>query len=637
METLLTIGLGNAVLACLLGVAAGAASLFGRRPALAHGLWLLVLLKLVTPPLVHFNMPQLVTVSSESPARVPELPPTPEPLPPIILVEPEDVPALDVPVGETDLALPLDEKPQAGAAPIPPAAAEDFSWTFLPAVTVAVWAAGSIGWLALTVVRVQRFRRLLRHATPAPAALVSEVADLSRRLGVGRPPDVLLVPGPVSPMVWGLFGSPRLLVPAELLGRLDGEQLTTLLAHELAHLRRRDHWVRLLELLATGLYWWHPVVWLARRSLREAEEECCDAWVVWLLPDSAKSYAGALLETVIFLTDAVAVPPVASGVGPFPVLKRRLTMIMRGTRPRSLSAVGLLGVLGLGAALLPWAPSWAQDPTDPARPAAGRDAIRVELQPNKDVKPEEIDKAAQELKKATEELERARLRLREAEKRWADAHTRLAELGGGDGRVIIRDAGDGRTRVLIRGEFPPPPAGVVRVEGARTDPKAAEQLAVLTAERKAKEAEAREAAIRLEEARRRLEVVRQLLDRKAVTSDEVDAATAQVKIMEAQLQAKKAELEAVTARLDAAKLRSAEAGHQAGGVPGDARILLQRLQPPMPPATVAAPPSTDGERRLQNLERQLAELLREVQGMRQEMNRPSTRPVAPVTPPAPRP
>ena len=133
-------------------------------------------------------------------------------------------------------------------------------------------------------------------------------------------------------MLWAVGGLPRLLVPADF--SLSGEeQLDTLLVHELAHLRRRDHWVRVLEFVVMGLYWWHPVVWYARRELREAEEQCCDAWVVSTLPDAGRTYASALLDTLDFLSTApAAVPPLASGLGQIADLKRRLTMIMRGTR-----------------------------------------------------------------------------------------------------------------------------------------------------------------------------------------------------------------------------------------------------------------------------------------------------------------
>src|SRR3954453_7775764 len=60
METALHVGLGNALAAALLALAAAAGTyLFRRRPALVHGLWLLVLLKLVTPPLLWIPVPLL--------------------------------------------------------------------------------------------------------------------------------------------------------------------------------------------------------------------------------------------------------------------------------------------------------------------------------------------------------------------------------------------------------------------------------------------------------------------------------------------------------------------------------------------------------------------------------------------------
>src|SRR5262245_18528592 len=100
---------------------------------------------------------------------------------------------------------------------------------------------------------------------------------------MGWCPEVLLVPGPVPPMVWAI-GFTRVLFPAGLLDRLDSGGRHALLIHELAHVRRRDHWVRWLELLVLALYWWYPLVWLARYRLQASEEECCDAWVVDELP-----------------------------------------------------------------------------------------------------------------------------------------------------------------------------------------------------------------------------------------------------------------------------------------------------------------------------------------------------------------
>jgi hypothetical protein len=162
-------------------------------------------------------------------------------------------------------------------------------------------------------------------------------------------------------MVWAWGGRPWLLVPSALWKRLDARQRETLLIHELAHLKRRDHWVRALEVLATALYWWHPVVWWARRALREAEEQCCDAWVLWADPRSSRAYATALLETVDFVSEAPpAVPALASGMGQVHHLRRRLIMIKQGGTPHALSWAGRWALRALAVLLLPLAPSWAQ-------------------------------------------------------------------------------------------------------------------------------------------------------------------------------------------------------------------------------------------------------------------------------------
>ena len=224
--------------------------------------------------------------------------------------------------------------------------------------------AGALAWWALAAVRIVRFHRLLRDVEPMPAEWQAEVAELAARLGLRRPPSVYLVPGDVPPMLWAFGRRVRLLVPSRFWATLGDDERTALLLHELAHLRRRDHWVRWLELVVAGLYWWHPAVWWLRRALREAEEQCCDAWVVWAMPRGARTYAAAFVAALEFVSGARTAPAAAAsatiGSGHVSCLKRRLRMIVRAKTPRGLSWAGRLAVAGLSALLLPLAPSWAE-------------------------------------------------------------------------------------------------------------------------------------------------------------------------------------------------------------------------------------------------------------------------------------
>ena len=173
-----------------------------------------------------------------------------------------------------------------------PGRASVWSWSW-QMTAVVVWLAGVAAWWSAVGLQVYRFRRLIRAARRATEALGTRTSRLAARLGLGQGPSVWLVPAPVPPMIWAVFGLPRLLLPEDLWNRLDERQQDTVLTHELAHLRRRDHWVRRLEAVVLGLYWWNPVAWWARRQVEQAEEQCCDSWVLWTLPGAAEAYSEA--------------------------------------------------------------------------------------------------------------------------------------------------------------------------------------------------------------------------------------------------------------------------------------------------------------------------------------------------------
>jgi bla regulator protein blaR1 len=459
VETILQTGLSNALVASALALVVVLVGYFYRKPALIHGLWLLVLLKLATPPLV----PIPIHWPAE-PAIEPAVAPAPgttamdATVPGTLVVEmpPEndDLPRM-VPPGDSDAEAAAPPQPATAAAPALP-----WSWQ---TVVAAVWLAGSAGWFLLAGWRVVRFRRLLCFAEPAPESLRKTAQRLARRLKLRTVPVLYLIPGRLPPMLWAVGSKPLLLVPRDLLAQLSAAQQETLLAHELAHLQRRDHWVRALEFVVTGLYWWHPAVWYACRALREAEEQCCDAWVVTLLPEAGKTYATALLETLDFLAGPrPSVPALASGMGQVSDLKKRLTMIMCATTPPALTWRGTLAVLALGLCVLPLLPTLASAQTEDKQPLTEQQLGdgRMELAQSQEavLLQDEIAKARTELAQLqvafiqkTAEIQELELRMAgknaEADKQAALRHAamvaKLQAISKAEAtEIILRKAGD---------------------------------------------------------------------------------------------------------------------------------------------------------------------------------------------------
>ena len=202
------------------------------------------------------------------------------------------------------------------------------------ALLVFLWMVGTAALLGWTLMRALRFQRSLKRAAwVAPPALQQEAAEIGRNLGMIRIPEVHTTSARVSPMVWWTGGQVRVLIPRFLLDALDRAELRAVLAHELAHARRRDYLVRWLEWLACSVFWWNPVAWWARRQLRVAEEWCCDALGVAALKSGPRSYARSLLRAIELMSEArtVRAPAFASAAdrGSNPgTLIRRIEMIM---------------------------------------------------------------------------------------------------------------------------------------------------------------------------------------------------------------------------------------------------------------------------------------------------------------------
>lgn len=183
----------------------------------------------------------------------------------------------------------------APAMPVAPADARrtrDLDLAALTPWALPLWVAGVLLCSVRLVVAGAHTVRLRRRTKPADPALASMASRLAARLGIRRRVSVCISTMAGAPATLGCLRPVILLPPAAALGVTPG-QLEALLAHELAHVRRHDYLVNVLQLLAETILFYHPAVWWTSRRIRVERERCCDDEAARACGD-AVGYARAL-------------------------------------------------------------------------------------------------------------------------------------------------------------------------------------------------------------------------------------------------------------------------------------------------------------------------------------------------------
>ena len=216
-------------------------------------------------------------------------------------------------------------------------------------VLTVVWLAGCAALVAVWLRRRREFRRSLRAGTEAWAGREFEALGRARaRLKMKREVLLVLSQGRTEPGVWRTR-RPVLLLPSEVAGQLDDEELETVVLHELAHVERRDNLFGNLQTALECVFWFNPAVWLVGRRLFAERESACDERVVEA-GGAAGAYAAGILKVVRFCSGwrVAGVAGVASGSN----LRRRIEMIMRGEKGVGIGAWQRAAVSGLAVAAL---------------------------------------------------------------------------------------------------------------------------------------------------------------------------------------------------------------------------------------------------------------------------------------------
>lgn len=131
-----------------------------------------------------------------------------------------------------------------------------------------------------------------RSAVCTDPEILETILRLSARLGLKRPPVVRISTADCSPCTLGGFPA-YILMPASLLTQLPPPLLETLLAHEIAHIKRWDYWVNFFQNAVESIYFFHPAVWIVSHQMRVDRELCCDELTLRITGDRL-TYARAL-------------------------------------------------------------------------------------------------------------------------------------------------------------------------------------------------------------------------------------------------------------------------------------------------------------------------------------------------------
>jgi beta-lactamase regulating signal transducer with metallopeptidase domain len=292
-------------LAC---VWAGLKLLRVQSPALRHHVWLLGML--------------IVSLIPLSPKVVPALPES--------RLQPWPGQALRYTAELPSLVLPLPVPPAATNLATPPSATQTKWGIPFSVVAFCVWLIGACAMLVSLLRNLWRLHRIRLNAEPVSAAALGCATRLNEAI------PLRLSTAIQSPVLHGVL-RPVILLPHDLSEWTTAAERGAMIEHELAHVRRRDHYTNLLLNALNLIFYFHPLVRYACRQIRLEREIACDDYVVATGADAA-AYAESILKAA---ERCLAKPRLTALHQPAfftkQTLERRLEMILNQDRMRVLA------------------------------------------------------------------------------------------------------------------------------------------------------------------------------------------------------------------------------------------------------------------------------------------------------------
>ncbi len=240
----------------------------------------LALVAAVLLPVITMNLIPVAESYSEAEAAPA---PAPEPVAIISIQAEIELPAnIETPAIETEL--PVQDIAPTPVIPLRQRTTEALEPT-LPYVVMA-WLVGVFGlslWYLGGWTQLQRLKQ--RMVKPVDESLRGKLKELAGILGINRAVQLMESALVQTPTVVGWL-KPVILLPASVLTGFSADQLEAILAHELAHIKRYDYLVNMLQTVVEILGFYHPAVWWISKKIRVERENCCDDIAVRISGDS---------------------------------------------------------------------------------------------------------------------------------------------------------------------------------------------------------------------------------------------------------------------------------------------------------------------------------------------------------------
>jgi beta-lactamase regulating signal transducer with metallopeptidase domain/Leucine-rich repeat (LRR) protein/5-hydroxyisourate hydrolase-like protein (transthyretin family) len=226
---------------------------------------------------------------------------------------------------------------------------------WLPLI-VLLWLAGVLVVAMRLLLSWHNMHRLRKAGvSPAGGSVQGVLERTAEKLKLARAVEVLQSTLVRTPVVVGYF-RPLILLPACVVTGLPAGQLEMILAHEMAHIRRHDYLVNLLQTLVETLFFYHPAVWWLSRQIRNERENCCDD-VAMGIAGSRADYGRALLA----VEELRAVSPSLSLAASGGSLLARIRRIAGCEPAPRVAGGGILSLMLISTAIL-MAVTWGTAP-----------------------------------------------------------------------------------------------------------------------------------------------------------------------------------------------------------------------------------------------------------------------------------